>query len=423
MPVPAVLAIVGLIILAGFGGKEIFRRTRIPDIPILLGIGVLLGPVLHLVEPPLLLPIAPFLGTLALLVIMLEGGMSLELDRVLRQMKWALLLTVATFTLTMWAIAGAYWRLTGLPLTHTLLLGGILGCTSGAIIIPLVQEMRISQNARTLLTLEAALGDALAVVSVLVLIRYIQLPTPDLGLQIQMMASAFLWGAILGGIGGLLWARLLARLGRIPLAYMLTMAVIFLVYSACEAIHSSGVFAVLVFGTAIANTEEITRRFPSWFGKVEWETAEFSLHQTVRWFHEEVTFVARVFFFVFLGMLLDLQGVTLRFLGIGGALVVIVYLARFLTVRSLGWFGRRQPPFERRAITWLAPRGLASAVLAVLPSAAGLPGTEDFILYTFFAIAATNAVLTLAVIRSERHLEEIIEEQTAGSEPKEYHGP
>ena len=187
---------------AGFAGRALFQKTRIPDIPILLGIGVLLGPVLHLVETPMLIPLAPYIGTLALLVIMLEGGMSLDVDRVLRQMKWAFLLTVAAFLFAVAGIAAAFHGITGAPVPQSLLIGAILGCTSGAIVIPLVQEMRMAQNTRTILTLEAALGDALAVVSVLFLIQYIHAPSLSLGRQIAMTANAFWWGGCSGRSGG-----------------------------------------------------------------------------------------------------------------------------------------------------------------------------------------------------------------------------
>ena len=262
MKVAAVFAVTALVIAAGFAGRALFQKTRIPDIPILLGIGVLLGPVLHLVETPMLIPLAPYIGTLALLVIMLEGGMSLDVDRVLRQMKWAFLLTVAAFLFAVAGIAAAFHGITGAPVPQSLLIGAILGCTSGAIVIPLVQEMRMAQNTRTILTLEAALGDALAVVSVLFLIQYIHAPSLSLGRQIAMTANAFWWGGVLGAVGGVLWVRFLARVGRMPLAYMLTMAAILLLYAASEAIHSSGIFAILLFGIAISNAATLVRKFP-----------------------------------------------------------------------------------------------------------------------------------------------------------------
>jgi len=408
MKVPAVFAVTALVIGIGFAGRALFRKTRIPDIPILLGVGVLLGPVLHLVEGAMILPLAPYVGTLALLVIMLEGGMSLDIDRVLHQMKWAFLLTVAAFLFSVAGVAAAYRWITGAPILHSLLIGAILGCTSGAIVIPLVREMRMAQNTRTILTLEAALGDALAVVTVVFLVQYYQTPTLSFGRQGAGILNAFWWGGVLGAAGGLFWVRFLAALGRMPLSYMLTMAAILLLYAIAEAIHASGIFGVLVFGIAISNAATLLKKIPALRGKADWKASQFALHRTIRWFHEEVTFLARVFFFVYLGMLLKIGTFDLVFTLASVAIVAAIYLSRNLSVRVVGWFGRMQVPFERKILTAMAPRGLASAVLATLPAAAGIPETERFIPYTFVVITATNLLLTTAVVRSETRLDEII---------------
>ncbi len=415
MKVPAVYAIAGLIILAGFAGKALFRKTRVPDIPLLLGIGVVLGPVLDLVSSEALLPLAPYVGTIALLMIMLEGGMNLDVDRVVRQLKWIFLLTSLAFLLATAGIAAVLHFYTGMSIPLSLILGAALGCTSGAVVIPLVQDMRMSGNTRTLLTLEAALGDTLAVVLVLFLIRYIKAPIADTGLQVSLLVSAFLWAGLLGGVGGVLWVRFLARVGRMPLSYMLTMAAILLLYAACEMIHASGVFAVLVFGMAMTNAESIMKKMPT-KNQYDWDATDFALHDTIGWFHDEVTFIARVFFFVYLGMLLDMSGFTPMVIVASCGIVLLVYLTRYLATRIVGWLGRRQPPFERGVITGMAPRGLASAVLATLPSAAGITETESFIQYAIFVIVATNAILTVSAFRSERRLEALTEPFTKDAE-------
>ncbi|HEU5360010.1 MAG TPA: cation:proton antiporter, partial [Candidatus Deferrimicrobiaceae bacterium] len=170
----------------------------------------------------------------------------------------------------------------------------------------------------------------------------------------------------------------------------------------------------LVFGMAMANAESIMKKMPT-RDRYDWDATDFALHETIGWFHEEVTFLARVFFFVYLGMLLDVEGYTWPLILVSSGIVLLVYGTRYLATRIVGWLGRKQPSFERGVITGMGPRGLASAVLATLPSAAGIAGTESFIQYTFFVIAATNVILTFSVFGSERRLESIIEQQTEDS--------
>ena len=128
--------------------------------------------------------------------------MNLDVDRVVRQLKWIFLLTSLAFLLATAGIAAVLHFYTGMSVPLSLILGAALGCTSGAVVIPLVQDMRMSVSTRTLLTLEAALGDTLAVVLVLFLIRYIKAPITDTGLQASLLVSAFLWAGLLGGVGG-----------------------------------------------------------------------------------------------------------------------------------------------------------------------------------------------------------------------------
>jgi len=410
MSVPAVFAISATILLVGFAGKILFERTRIPDIPILLAVGVVLGPWLHIIDRDVLLPLAPYLGMLTLLMIMLEGGMDLEIQQVLHQMKWAVILTFLTVTLATLAIAAGYLFLTGAPFLHSLLLGAILACTSGAIVIPLVNAMRMARSTRTILTLESALGDAMAVVAVVVLVRYMRQPYNDFARQVIATGGAILVGGVLGAIGGLLWMKLLSRTGKIPLSYMLTLAVMFLLFAAADSVHASGIMAVLFFGMTLSNGQAIMKRLPAPRGEPDWKTSRYALDDTIRWFHEEITFIARVFFFVYLGMLLDPTQVSPLFLGISGVLIALIYISRFAAVRAVGFLGRRQVPFERKILVSMGPRGLASAVLAMVPENAGIPGTGIFIQYVFAVILATNLFVTAAVVRSERRIDVMLAE-------------
>jgi len=67
--------IAGIIILIGFLGSLLFERLKIPDVLVLLGIGVLLGPVLNLFDPKSLMKFAEYFGSLALMITLFEGGM------------------------------------------------------------------------------------------------------------------------------------------------------------------------------------------------------------------------------------------------------------------------------------------------------------------------------------------------------------
>lgn len=78
-----VFILTGVIISLGFIGNYLFKRKGIPDNLILILFGLLLGPIFHLVEPSRFAGIAPIFSSIALLIILLDGGMNLNLFKVL----------------------------------------------------------------------------------------------------------------------------------------------------------------------------------------------------------------------------------------------------------------------------------------------------------------------------------------------------
>src|SRR3972149_10794315 len=100
MTVTLAFALLGIIIFIGFFGSVVFQRTRIPDLPVLLFIGILIGPVLHLLDPGQLSGFTPYFATFAMIMILFDGGLGLDLRRILHQFTGAALLTLLAFAVT-----------------------------------------------------------------------------------------------------------------------------------------------------------------------------------------------------------------------------------------------------------------------------------------------------------------------------------
>jgi hypothetical protein len=73
-------------------------------------------------------------------------------------------------------------------------------------------------------------------------------------------------------------------------------------------------------------------------------------------------------------------------------LLIIILLRMICTEITVRVYPDKKP--ERLMIMLMMPRGLASAVLATLPAAAGITGTKSFVAITFAVIIATNILLT-----------------------------
>ena len=167
--------IAGSIILIGFLGSLSFERTKIPDVLILLGIGIVLVPVLGLLNPKELSNFAEYFGSFALMIILFEGGMDIGIDRLIKEFGTAVLLVLISFILSTLSIAAFLYYVQDWDILLSLLLGTILGCTSAAIVIPIINKMSLKEEVKTLLSIESALSDVLAIVFTISLIEFIKL--------------------------------------------------------------------------------------------------------------------------------------------------------------------------------------------------------------------------------------------------------
>src|SRR3989304_8507136 len=100
MEISFIFLIIGMIILIGFFGSLSFEKTKVPDVLVLLGIGVLLGPVFRVVSPESLTHFAEYFGSLALMIILFEGGMDMDIDKLLKEFGTASILVLISFALS-----------------------------------------------------------------------------------------------------------------------------------------------------------------------------------------------------------------------------------------------------------------------------------------------------------------------------------
>ena len=75
-----IVASVGLVVFLAHLFTGIFERTRIPDVILLLAIGVILGPITGLVLPSKLGNLGNVFATITLVIILFEGGTTLKVN-------------------------------------------------------------------------------------------------------------------------------------------------------------------------------------------------------------------------------------------------------------------------------------------------------------------------------------------------------
>ncbi|HLD80859.1 MAG TPA: cation:proton antiporter, partial [archaeon] len=370
-----------------------------PDIILLMLLGLLIGPVFHVVGAATLESvkgITSFFGTLVLIMLLLEGGMSLNFYRVLRQAAESTLFTVIVFVFNVCLVALLMFSLGWNPL-HGLLLGAILAGNSSTIIFSLLKKMRVSDNTRTLLSLESSINDALVIIVSVALIQVISgngaVNLAQIG---QDFFSSFSTAGMFAVIGGFVWVWLLQKVPVKPYGYLLTLGALFFLYSASESVKSNGAFAALVFGIILGNAREIASGF-----RLE---GEFSVSESIKESQEEIVFFVRTFFFVYMGLIFDLANVSLFVLGVSFLIIFLKLFGRWLSTRVLSKIDSTVLA-ERTVIVSMLPNGLAAAALASYPATFGIKvGAEGdlFLQIAFLVIFLSNAFASAAVFWIER---------------------
>ncbi|MEM2947416.1 MAG: cation:proton antiporter, partial [Candidatus Bathyarchaeia archaeon] len=165
-PVTLALALAGSIIVIGFLGNYFFERTGFPDMLFLIILGILVGPTAKLVDSEFLTPLAPYFAAPALVFILFDGGMAMNIYRVFTESPRATVLAVVGFGLSVAAttLYAAVLLMPDKPITYSMLMGTILGGSCSIVVISLASRIGVSEKCSTILSLESAITDILCIV-------------------------------------------------------------------------------------------------------------------------------------------------------------------------------------------------------------------------------------------------------------------
>lgn len=366
-----------LAVLVGIGAQIAAAWLRLPGIVCLLIFGIGLGRSgLGAIDPQQLGPALEAIVSLAVALILFEGGLSLEL-RDVGKVSGSLRNLVTIGTLVSFAGGGmaAHW-LAEFPWPIALLYSSLVVVTGPTVIGPLLKNIQIDRQVSALLESEGVLIDPIGAILAVVVLEI----TIDGGGDPSAILLSMLWrlglGSLIGGLGG--WA-IAAFLRRAPflsddLRNLTVLAGAWGLYSLSQQTASeSGLMAVVVAGIVLGASELPETR-------------------TLRRFKGQLTLLAISVLFVLLAADLSLASVfTLGWGGLG-AVLVLMLVVRPLNVwlctagSDLNW---RQKLFAG----WVAPKGIVSAsvasLFAILLTQGGITGGESIKALVFLTIATT----------------------------------
>ena len=140
------LLTLSLIIVVGFALSELFRRINMPRIIGMILAGILLGPYMFDLIAPEVLLISIDLRQIALVIILLRAGLSLDLRDLKKVGRPAILMSFVPATFEMIGVLIFGPLLLGLTLMESAILGSILAAVSPAVVVPRMLKLMEEQH-------------------------------------------------------------------------------------------------------------------------------------------------------------------------------------------------------------------------------------------------------------------------------------
>ena len=387
---PILLLAASVVIILGVLGEAFFKKTGIPDIAFLMVLGIIIGPILGIVQPAAVIEIVPYFAALALIIIMFDGGYNLHIGNVLKTAHFAIVLVILGFAVSVGIVTGfAHFGL-GWEWLDSILLGTIVGGSSSIIVFGLVRKLRISDDAKSMLSFESALTDILSTIVAFVLFEAVLSGNFSIDLLGETIGRAVIVGLILGFGVGIPWMFIISKLSNAQLINMLTLCVLFLLFFLAISFGESGALTALVFGLMLGNKKYLLKKLRI---KLPEHTIDNSLHT-------QVTFIVRAFFFVFVGLLASFGQFEYVIFGIVAA--IAIYVGRIIITKTA--LVRGFSKLDKKVTSVMIPRGLAAAVLATIPLTMGLQNGEAYPQIVFF-ILLTSVIITTIGLGSAKKIE------------------
>ena len=383
-----VLLAAGVTIFLGVAGEAFFKRTGIPDIAFLMVLGVIIGPVLGIIQPEVVVEVVPYFAALALIIIMFDGGLNLDLKNMVKTAHFAIILAILGFAISMVIVTMLAHYGLGWEWLDSILLSSIVGGSSSIIVFGLVRSLRVSEETKSMLSFESALTDILSTIVAFIMFEAVLFGYFDLDLLGVTFGRAVAVGLLLGLGVGIPWMYVTTKLANAQHSYMLTLGILFVLFFMAQSFGESGALTALVFGLMLGNRYRLSR-----FLKIK--IPEISTDDTM---HNQLTFLVRSFFFVFVGLLASFGQIEFLVFGIVSA--IVIYIGRVVVTKVT--LTRRFSLLDRKVTAVMIPRGLAAAVLATFPLTLGLPNGEVYPQIVFFVIMGSVIITTIGLAKAKK---------------------
>lgn len=382
-----------LIFFSGLAGAYIAQALRLPRIIGMLAAGIIVGPCCLGVLDEKILYISPDLRKLALVIILIKAGLSLNLEDLKRVGRPSLLLSFLPAAFEVAAVTFIAPLLFGISYTEAALLGSVLAAVSPAVVIPKMTELIDSRYGTgkcipQMILAGASLDDIFVIVLFSTFLTASRSGTLNLSSFADIPVSV-LSGIAAGIISGLILSRIMKSMKSLTLPHKVIMilALDLLLTGAEDMIKPYFAFSGLL---AVISSAAVVR-------VKDMDSAQEAASFTKLWAGAEIIL------FVLIGAAVDIN-YTLR-----AGIPAILLLAFSLSVRSLGVIlslsgtalNRKERLFT--VFSYL-PKATVQAAIGGVPLAMGLSSGSLILSVAVLSIVVTAPLGALLMEVSYRKL-------------------
>ncbi len=368
------ILIAGLLLAAGLAGAKVADRLRVPGLLLFLGLGMLVGSEgiggVEFTDAEL----TRTLGTIGLVLILFEGGLSAGWNEIRPVLGTAVSLATAGTVITA-LISGlaAIW-LFDLNTLEGLIIGSAVAATDSAAIFAVLRGSQLRRPLARALEGESGLNDPVALLLVTGFIDWIELPDYGIAEMVGTLAGKLALGLAVGlAIGwAARWAFRNIDLPSPGLYPVASIAAAALAYGGAEVVHGSGFLSVYIAALVLG-------------------TGPLPAKQTTIAFHQGLSWVSQISLFALLGLLVfpsSLGDVALEGLALSAALMFVARPAAAFIASALSPFNAR----ERLMLGWAGLRGAIPIWLATFPVIAQIDDGSLIFNVIFFVVVTSTLI-------------------------------
>ena len=393
------LTSLGLILLVGLALGAICKKIKLPSIVGMLVTGILLGPfVLDLLDPTIL-NISADLRKMALIIILIKAGLSLDLADLKKVGRPAILLSFlpATFEIIAYVIFAP--KIFGISIIDAALMGSVLSAVSPAVVVPrmvymIENKIGTKKGIPQMIMAGASCDDIFVIVLFTSFLSMAQggnlSPNEFLNVPISIILGIIL-GAMIGYILYYFFEnafknnRMIRNSTKLIIILSISFMIMALEEKLANVVALSGLLAIVSMASVlrVKMTDEVSARLSEKFGKL-WIGAE-------------------VLLFVLVGAAVDIRYT----FSAGFAAVLMIFIA--LAIRSIGvLISLVKTPLNKKeklfTVVAYLPKATVQAAIGSVPLAAGLSSGNIILSVAVMAILITAPMGAIGIDRLRRNL-------------------